>query len=57
VADARELYEKSVAEKLKEPETNVMEALHEAAWFNNTLGRPLYAPTHALDRVRPFTLQ
>jgi processing peptidase subunit alpha len=51
------LYSKDVEERMKNPETNVMESLHEAAWFNNTLGRPLYASPSSLSRLSPDMLR
>jgi len=41
-------YKANVAEKMAgEPETQIMEAIHAAAYHNNTLGLPLYAPEDA----------
>jgi processing peptidase subunit alpha len=57
VNEARENYEKDVEERTKNPEANVMESIHEAAWFNNTLGRPLYAPAHQLGKITPDKLR
>lgn len=41
---AKEQYKTLVSEKLSQPDVQVMEAIHAAAYHNNTLGLPHHAP-------------
>ena len=46
--EEKEIFEGESAEKEKAMDLKVIEAIHEAAYLNNTLGLPMYAPLHNL---------
>ena len=46
--EEKEIYEADMEEREKQMDLRMMEAIHEAAYLNNTLGLPLYAPRHNL---------
>jgi len=55
--EEKEMYEAEFAEKDKLMELKLMESIHEAAYHNNTLGLPLYAPLHNLPYITSQALK
>jgi len=57
IALAKDAYRERIDAWSQVPDMQVMEAIHKAAYFNNTLGLPLYANEHSLAQMTPETLQ
>jgi processing peptidase subunit alpha len=55
--EAKPKYKAILQEKLTKPETQVMEAIHAAAYNNNTLGLPLYPSQGTIDRFDQAALK
>ena len=55
--EEKEMYEEELKDKDKMMELKLLEAIHEAAWNNNTVGLPLYAPPHNLPYFTSETLK
>ena len=55
--EEKEMYEQELKDKDKMMELKLLEAIHEAAWNNNTVGLPLYAPPHNLPYFTSETLK
>jgi len=45
------------AERKETPDVQLMEAIHAAAYNNNTLGQPLFAPPANLNNFTPELLR
>jgi processing peptidase subunit alpha len=54
---ARESYAKGIEARAASAETQIMEGIHAAAYFNNSVGLPLYASKAALSSFTPDALR
>lgn len=55
--EAVENYQERLKDLSKVPDVQIMEAIHKAGYFNNTLGLPLYATEHTLQNMTPDVLR
>lgn len=55
--EAKENYHERIAGLNNIPDVQIMEAIHKAGYFNNTLGLPLYASEHTLQNMTADVLE
>lgn len=57
LAEAKENYLDRLERLNQTPDVQIMEAIHKAGYFNNTLGLPLYASEHTVENMTADVLE
>lgn len=57
VNDAKKAYAEKATARAQDPQAMVAEGIHEAAYHNNTLGRPQHGPASVVEQYSPEALK